>query len=110
MSDPCFALIGGRLWQISLLDVYKTSAAGASSYLVTVDRPRGSIFDRNLERLTNRDAVYKAVLTATTRGEPGALPMLFQGPRRGNIKFPSGEHARYRYGACRLFGKGCRRF
>ena len=60
-----FALIGGRLWQISLLDVYKTSAAGASSYLVTVDRPRGSIFDRNLERLTNRDAVYKAVLTAT---------------------------------------------
>ena len=60
-----FALTAGRIAQIALLDQYETSSAAISSYTVSVDKPRGSIFDRNLNRLTNRNPIYKAVLTAT---------------------------------------------
>lgn len=60
-----FGLTGVRIAQISLFDVYKTSSYSASGYSVSVDRPRGTVYDRKLEPITNREVKYKAVITAT---------------------------------------------
>ncbi len=54
-----FIGIGGRLAYLCLGDTLMQTAEGQSSYLVTVDEPRGTVFDRTLEPITNRDWVVK---------------------------------------------------
>lgn len=60
-----FALSAAAVARIALSDAYKASAGVYSGYSVAVDRPRGTVFDRNLDPITNREEKYKAVLTAT---------------------------------------------
>ena len=60
-----FALSAAAVARIALSDAYKASAGVYSGYSVAVDRPRGTVFDRNLDPITNREEKYKALLTAT---------------------------------------------
>ncbi len=54
-----FLGIGGRLAYISLGNNYQTTAGSQSSFVVVVDTPRGTVFDRTLEPITNAGWVEK---------------------------------------------------
>ncbi len=56
---------GGRLAYFALGENQTTAAVGHSLYTLNVDCPRGTIWDRNGQPLTNREQTYKTVLTAT---------------------------------------------
>ncbi len=51
--------IGGRLAYLSLGKNYRQTAVGQSSFQVVVDMPRGTVFDRTLASITNREWVEK---------------------------------------------------
>ena len=54
-----FLGIGGRLAYVSLGTSYQKTALGQSSFVVVVDMPRGTVFDRTLTPITNGDWVEK---------------------------------------------------
>ncbi len=78
-----FALSAAAVARIALSDAYKASAGVYSGYSVAVDRPRGTVFDRNLDPITNREEKYKAVLTRDARSHKGGFTAAF---RRGSRK------------------------
>ncbi|MBR4868060.1 MAG: hypothetical protein IKU10_02795 [Clostridia bacterium] len=57
--------IGGRLTYLTTRTRYSRVATQQSLYTLTVDMPRGTIYDRNGSPLTNRNVVYKYTATAT---------------------------------------------
>jgi penicillin-binding protein 2 len=58
-------VIGGRLTYIATGERFISAARSQSLYSLTIDHPRGTIFDRNLIPLTNRTTINKTVLTST---------------------------------------------
>ncbi len=54
-----FLGIGGRLTYISLGNNYRQTAVGQSSFVVTADMPRGTVFDRDLTPITNGEWTEK---------------------------------------------------
>lgn len=60
-----FIVIGGRLAHIGLGQTYQFTAGSQSRYTLTVDIPRGTIFDRNGQPITNSQGVYKTAVTPT---------------------------------------------
>ena len=60
----------GRLTYVSLGKNYQKTAVGQSSFVVVVDTPRGTVFDRTLAPITNRSWVEK------TGGVAGGLGVL----------------------------------
>lgn len=57
--------MGGRLAYIALGERYVATAESQSQYTLTVDLPRGTIYDRNGESITNRQVLYKTAVTST---------------------------------------------
>ncbi len=58
-------LTGGRLAILSLGQSFQPTAGNHSQYTLTVDTPRGTIFDRNRRPITNGQRVFKTVVTPT---------------------------------------------
>lgn len=56
-----------RLFYIAVGKSYSEVAATQSTLTVTADLPRGTVFDRNNQHLSNNKTVKKAVLTATPK-------------------------------------------
>ncbi len=61
----CLALAGGRLGTVCLRPAYSAAAEQQALFTLTVDEPRGTVYDRAGRPLTNRQTVVKTVLTPT---------------------------------------------
>lgn len=60
-----FAAISIRVAFLALKADTTRAATAQGSYTLTVDCPRGTIYGRNLEHITNHKEIYKAALTPT---------------------------------------------
>ncbi len=60
-----FTLASLRLSYLALGNNSSEAAEIQSSYTLTVDTPRGTIYDRNMKHISNGEESYRAVLTAT---------------------------------------------
>ena len=78
-----FIVIGGRLAHIALGGTFQT-AGNQSLYTLTIDTPRGTVFDRNGLPITNRQAVYKSAVTATPQ-VISRIHQLFTGKEKEDV-------------------------
>ncbi|MBR3844669.1 MAG: penicillin-binding protein 2, partial [Clostridia bacterium] len=76
-----FIAIGGRLAYIGLGEDLLAAARGQSSYGVVVDTPRGTVFDRTGEPITNRAWETRGVILPTPQGI-SQVHTLFFGEKR----------------------------
>lgn len=79
-----FLAIGGRLTYLATRQEHLAAANSQSLYTLTVDTPRGTIFDRNGIPLTNREPITKLTVTPTP-AIISQIHQLFEGKQKNDL-------------------------